>query len=53
MIAGFVVVKNNAAAEQRILTANVAAEHFQLAYIETAKAYEERAFSITSQKEML
>jgi hypothetical protein len=52
-IAGFVVVKNNAAAKQRILTANVAAEHFQIAYGEIAKAYEERAFSITSQKEMI
>ncbi len=51
--AAWVIGKNNAAHEQRIHTANVAAEHFQLAYVEVAKAFEERAFAVLSQKEML
>ncbi len=54
--AAWVIGKNNAAHEQRIHTANVAAEHFQIAYValaDEAGVWEERAFSITSQKEML
>jgi type II secretory pathway pseudopilin PulG len=41
-----------AEANARIDVANVAAEHFQIAYIEMVGAYEERAFVEKSQKEL-
>jgi hypothetical protein len=42
-----------AEAKARIDVANVAAEHFQIAYVAVAGAYEERAFVVTKQKELM